>query len=137
MNENIAVLKELIENDNFLKYIGAKVEKMEPGYCKISLEIKDNLKRYGDIINGGVIATLADSAGGCAVLSINEGKDQVTVNLNISYLSAIKSGPVSAEANIIRSGNNMAFAEIQIYDGSGKKCAIATGTWFFRDLKTI
>ncbi|MGC8497189.1 MAG: PaaI family thioesterase [Thermoplasmata archaeon] len=135
MNENIAVLKELMDNDNFLKYLGGKVEKIEPGYCKIVLGFKDNLTRYGNIINGGVIATLADSAGGCAVLTVNDGRDQVTVNLNISYLSAIKSGPVSAEANIIRSGKNVAFAEISIYDGSGKKCATATGTWFFRNIE--
>ncbi len=135
MNEKIEALKELIVNDNFLKYIGAKVEKMEEGYCKISIDFKDNLTRYGNIINGGVIATLADSAGGCAVLSVNDGRDQLTVNLNISYLSAIKSGPVSAEATVLRAGKNIVYAEIDIYDGSKKKCAKAVGTWLFRDVK--
>ncbi len=135
MNEKIEALKELIVNDNFLRYIGAKVERMEEGYCKISIDFKDNLTRYGNIINGGVIATLADSAGGCAVLSVNDGRDQLTVNLNISYLSAIRSGPVSAEATVLRAGKNIVYAEIDIYDGSGKKCAKAVGTWLFRDIK--
>ena len=137
MDERIKALKDLIENDNFIKYIGAKVELMERGHCKLSLAFKDNLTRFGNIINGGVIATLADAAGGCAVLSINDGRDQVTVNLNVLFLSAIKSGPIVAEADIIRAGKNMAFAEINIFDSSGKKCATAIGSWFFRDIKVL
>ena len=125
------VIKRLIEEDPFLKTVGVKVTSLSYGKCKISVEFKDALTRTGGIINGGAIATLADAAGGCAVLTCNEGNDQVTVSLNISFLRPIKKGPITAEAEVTKKGNSLSFADIYIFDGYKSLCATANGLWFF------
>ncbi len=127
-NENI---RQIIENDPFLKRVGVKVLEMKEGYCRISVDFKQELTRSGGILNGGVISTLADAAGGCAVLTANPGKNQVTVELNISFLRPIKTGPVIAEGKVIKTGRSLSFADIRIFDGDKVECATAKGTWFF------
>lgn len=124
-------IKQIIENDPFLKYIGVKVLELKDGYCKLSVVFKHDLTRSGGILNGGAIAGLADAAGGCAVLTANPGKNQVTVDLNLSFLRPIKKGPVVAEARVTKTGKTLSFADIKISDGDKEECAVANGTWFF------
>lgn len=127
----VGVLKEIIENDPFLKMLGIRVEKIQVGSCKLVLNYRDDLTRFGNILNGGVTATLADAAGGCAALSSKLGKNEVTVDLEISYLRTISNGPIIAESSIIKGGENLAFTLTNIYDGNGTLCAIAKGTYFY------
>ncbi len=125
------IIKRLIEEDPFLKNVGIKVMSVSKGRCKIAVEFKEELTRTGGIMNGGAIATLADATGGCAVLTQNEGRNQVTVDLSISFLNPIENGPVIAEGHVTRTGKRLSFAYIEIFDGKGKLCATAHGTWFF------
>jgi acyl-coenzyme A thioesterase PaaI-like protein len=46
------VLKELIENDPFLKVLGIRVEKIERGSCRLSVNFTKELPRFGDVLNG-------------------------------------------------------------------------------------
>ena len=124
-------IKQVIENDPFLDFVGVKILELKEGYCRLSVDLKHELTRSGGIMNGGAISTLADATGGCAVLTANPGRNQVTVNLNISFLMPIKKGPVTAEGKVVKTGKSMSFADIKIFDGDGIECAVASGTWFF------
>ena len=135
MAEKFKFLKELIESDPFLKYVSIHVIEMENGYAKLSMEFRNEITRIGNMVNGGAIATLADAAGGASVLSLMEGKNQVTVTLNIEFLEPIMEGPVVAEARVIRKGKHLVFSEIDIFDGKKKLCAHANGIWFFLNFK--
>ncbi|MEM0097054.1 MAG: PaaI family thioesterase [Conexivisphaerales archaeon] len=127
----VGVLKEFIENDPFLKLLGVRVEKIQAGSCRLSLNYKKELTRFGNILNGGVTAALADAAGGCAALSYNLGKNEVTVDLSVSYLRPISEGKVSAESSILKGGESIAFTITNVYDGKGNLCAVAKGTYFY------
>ncbi|MGC8661049.1 MAG: PaaI family thioesterase [Nitrososphaeria archaeon] len=129
----VGVLKEIIENDPFLKLLGIRVEKIQAGSCKLVLNYRSDLTRFGNILNGGVTATLADAAGGCAALSYNLSKNEVTVDLDVSYLRPISEGPVVAESSIVKSGESLTFTITNIYDGKGNLCAVAKGTYFYLD----
>ncbi len=133
MDDRNLFLKELIESDPFLKYVSIHVMHMKRGYAKLSMDFREEITRIGNMANGGAIATLADAAGGASVLSLMEGKNQVTVNLHIEFLEPVRNGPVIAEAKVIRKGKHLVFSEIYIYDGNGKLCAHANGIWFFVD----
>ncbi len=133
MEEKYEFIKEILERDPFIQYVGIKVLEIGEGYAKVSMDFRREITRYGNIVNGGAIATLADTAGGTSVLSLMTGKNQVTVNLNINYLNAIDNGPVIAEGRVIRKGQHIVFSSIEIYDGKGKLCAHATGSWFLKD----
>ncbi len=82
-------------------------------------------------IHGGWIATLLDSALGCAVhTTLSAGRGYATAELKISYLRPI-SAPFSlvrAEGKVLSVGNKIAFAEGTLFGPDGKKYAHATST---------
>jgi uncharacterized protein (TIGR00369 family) len=82
-------------------------------------------------VHGGVIATLLDSALGCAVQSmLPAGTSYTTLELKVNYLRPIteKTGTVYAEGKIIHVGGRIATAEARLTDAKGKLYAHATTT---------
>ncbi|MBW4332334.1 PaaI family thioesterase [Stakelama sp. CBK3Z-3] len=92
-----------------------------------------DVRAYNPIgtVHGGYAATLLDSACGCAVHSkLDANQAYTTVELKISYLSAItsKTGRLRAEGTVISMGRRVAFAEATLKDERGKLYATATST---------
>jgi uncharacterized protein (TIGR00369 family) len=82
-------------------------------------------------VHGGVMATLLDSALGCAVQSmLPAGTSYTTLELKVNYLRPIttKTGTVYAEGNIIHLGGRIATAEGRLTDVRGKLYAHGTTT---------
>lgn len=82
-------------------------------------------------VHGGVIATLLDSAAGCAVHSVLPvGVGYTSVDLSIKYLRPVTSrtGRISAEGTVIARGARTALAEARLTDARGKLLAHATST---------
>jgi uncharacterized protein (TIGR00369 family) len=82
-------------------------------------------------MHGGVICTLADSAGGCAVLSVlPPGMVAPTQDIKVSFLRPITpdTGAVRAEGRVLHSGRRTALAEVRMTDRAGQLMAHATVT---------
>jgi len=82
-------------------------------------------------IHGGWIATLLDSAVGCAIhTTLPAGRGYTTAELKISYVRALspRTPLVRAEGRIINSGRQVGFAEGRLVGPDGKLYAHATTT---------
>jgi uncharacterized protein (TIGR00369 family) len=82
-------------------------------------------------VHGGVMATLLDSALGCAVQSLlPAGTTYTTLELKVNYLRPVtmKTGTVYAEGKIIHMGGRIATAEARLTDAAGKLYAHGTTT---------
>lgn len=82
-------------------------------------------------VHGGVVATLLDSAMGCAVQSLlPAGTGYTTLEIKINYLRPITSatGTVTCEGTIIHLGGRIATAEARVTDTTGKLYAHGTTT---------
>jgi uncharacterized protein (TIGR00369 family) len=82
-------------------------------------------------VHGGVIATLLDSATGCAVHSVlPAGTGYTSVDLATKYLRpvTIDTGRVTAEGTMISRGSRTALAEARLTDVDGRLLAHATST---------
>jgi uncharacterized protein (TIGR00369 family) len=91
------------------------------------------LQHYNPLgsVHGGFIATLLDSAMGCAVHSLlNAGVHYTTVELKVNYLRALTetSGPIEAEGTVIHKGRTIATADGRLTDVEGRLYAHATTT---------
>jgi uncharacterized protein (TIGR00369 family) len=85
------------------------------------------------VVHGGAIATLVDTALGCAVMSkMPLGSGYTTVELHLNFVRPVttSTGRISCEAVILHSGNRMATAEAKVRDEAGKLYAHATTTCF-------
>jgi uncharacterized protein (TIGR00369 family) len=88
-------------------------------------------------VHGGWIATLLDSALGCAVHSmLPAGKGYTTVELKINILRPVRTetGPVRVEGKIIHIGRQTGVSEARLTDSSGKLLAWASTTCLIFDM---
>ncbi len=82
-------------------------------------------------IHGGYIATLLDSAVGCAVhTTLKQGFGYTTLELKVNYVRALSDavGPVRAEGKVINVSRQVGLAEGRLYDTAGRIYAHATTT---------
>jgi uncharacterized protein (TIGR00369 family) len=82
-------------------------------------------------VHGGWIATVLDSAMGCAVHSIMQaGQGYATVDMSVSLVRAVsaKTGPLRCEGKLIHAGNRIATAEGRLWDEAGTLIAHGSET---------
>jgi uncharacterized protein (TIGR00369 family) len=82
-------------------------------------------------VHGGWIATILDSAVGCAVHStLPAGTGYTTVELKLNYVRAVtaQSGPLRAEGKVVHVGRQLATAEGRLHDARGRLYAHASTT---------
>jgi uncharacterized protein (TIGR00369 family) len=82
-------------------------------------------------VHGGVLATLCDSAMGCAVHSmLPAGTGYTTLELKINYVKpvTVETGEVICRAEVVHLGGRTATAEARVEDASGRVLAHATTT---------
>jgi uncharacterized protein (TIGR00369 family) len=123
------IMEQLVNRDPFVNCVGIKTRILDEGSAESTLNLENKHMRLGNIVNGGVICALVDIAGGTAVLSVSK-RNQVTTNLDINFLYPLSKSPARAVGKVIRKGKNICVVKVEVFDGEGKLCAYATGSWF-------
>ncbi len=83
-------------------------------------------------VHGGFIATLIDSALGCAVLTkMSAGVGVGTVSLSVNFVRKIEvaTGSLVATGTVLHAGRTMLTAECKVADAAGVLYAHGTGTF--------
>lgn len=82
-------------------------------------------------MHGGIVATLVDSAMGCAVATrLPADASFTTLELKTNYVRAITAatGRVYAEGTVVHFGGRIATTEARVFDEHGTMYALATST---------
>jgi uncharacterized protein (TIGR00369 family) len=111
--------------------LGFAITEVEKG--RVVFEAKPGEEHYNPLgtVHGGYLATLLDSALGCAIhSSLKPRLGYTTLELKVNYLRAMSAatGPIKAEGRVVQTGRRAAFAEGQITDANGRVYATATTT---------
>lgn len=78
----------------------------------------------GGILHGGVLMTLADSAGAvCAFLNMPDGARTSTIESKTNFLGAVRSGTVRARSRPLHIGKTTIVVETDVLDESGRLVA--------------
>ena len=105
----------------FNRHLDMRVDLLEHGRCRVRVPFAPHL--VGDpwrpALHGGVLSTLADTAGGLAVFStVDPDKMRVaTVDLRIDYLRPGKLEDVLCDAHVVRVGNRVAVSAMTLHHG--------------------
>lgn len=112
--------------------MGFHLTEAKPGTAVFEGHFGDHLHNPMNTVHGGYLATLLDSALGCAVLSkLPAGLGYTTTQLNVHMLRPLfaDSAPVRCEAEVLHLGRTMATAEARVIGTeNGKLYAHATTT---------
>jgi uncharacterized protein (TIGR00369 family) len=111
-------------------FLGARLGRIEPGSVEVELDVEtDHLNLFGTL-HGGLIATLADTATGLAMLtSLDDGMTHVTTSLSVTFLAPARSGTVTARGRVLKRGRRFGYAEADVVDADGALVARAAATF--------
>jgi acyl-CoA thioesterase len=122
-------IRKMIEDDNFVKFMGIKLLKLEKGYSKVSMSITNDMVNLHNVAHGGAIFTLADVA--FAAAGNSHGHKAVAMSMNINYRSPVKEGMnLIAEASEESIGRKTALYRMIVKTEDGKLIASSQGTVF-------
>ena len=113
------------EKDRFAAFVGIKLVEVKPGYAKANMEITDKHLNAVNIVQGGVIFTLADFAFEAA--SNSYGQVSLGINANISYFQPPKGKILIAEAKEISASKKIASYNVDIFNEDKEIIARFTG----------
>lgn len=107
---------------------GIVIDEVGENYAKVSCRLDGRHLNARGAVMGGVMFTMADFA--FAVASNSGGRAVVSLQNQISYLSAPKGEKLTAEARCIKDGRSTCFYEVTIFDDTGRKAAAVTVSGF-------
>jgi len=82
------------------------------------------------ILQGGYLAIFIDEMFSTAIASVLEaGEWAVTAEVKITYLRALRPGPLSGDGRVIRRTRAIAFMEASIANERGEVAVTASATW--------
>jgi 1,4-dihydroxy-2-naphthoyl-CoA hydrolase len=124
-------LRERISSSNTAKQFGFELTEAEPGRVVMRVRVDARHLQIHGVVHGGVLAALADTAGGLATyMAYPRGMRVATIEMKINYLEAVERGTVEAEACVIRSGRHIAVVDCDVRDENRRLVGKALMTFF-------
>ena len=116
----------------FMGFLGAELSAVGVGSCEILLPFQESLTQQHGFFHGGVLATLADNAGGFAAYSqMAEDEQPLSVEFKINLLAKAVGECLVARGRVIQNGRRIKVSQADVFvqtDGVEERCATALVT---------
>ena len=130
----IALVQAFIPHSPHAKALGITIEEIEADRAVLAMPFKEELVTMGDVVHGGAISTLIDTAATVAAWATDEVPESpsgATVALSINFISAARACDLRAEARVVRRGRKLSFCEVDARDPEGTLVANGIATYTF------
>lgn len=111
----------------FMAHLGVELLDLSPGRCRLRAASDPRLLQQHGYFHGGVMATLADVAGGYAGYSLMGADDTVlTVEFKLNIVAPGEGEALIAAGEVVRSGRTLTITRADVFAVSGgaeKLCA--------------
>jgi acyl-CoA thioesterase len=131
MEHDLDAIRHCFENDRFAASSGMRLLELRPGFAKTSLQVEERHLNNIGTVQGGVIFTLADFAFGAAAKT--GGKVAVAISAHLSFLTAVLSGTLYAEATEVSRSRHLSACVVRVTNDTGELIALFQGTAFIKD----
>jgi uncharacterized protein (TIGR00369 family) len=116
------IMRAFIPASPFAQELGIEIVSLGDDRASLRLPWAPRLATMGDVVHGGAIAALLDTAGMAAAWSDDfepEKTAGATVSMNVSYAAAAVASDLTAEARVVRRGRSLCFCEVHVTDAAG------------------
>ncbi len=122
-----ARVRESFARQHVMRFIGAELVDLQPGYCEIHLPYRPELSQQDGFFHAGIISTIADSAGGYAGYTLMPTDSRLlTVEYKMNLLAPARGERLVARGQVIKNGRTLVIAKADvgaIRDGEETLCA--------------
>jgi uncharacterized protein (TIGR00369 family) len=124
-------LRRRLSESGITHYLGFVLAEATRGRVVITMRVQKKLLQAHGVVHGGVLASLADTAGGLAsYMASPPGTRVATIEMKINYLEAISEGTVKAVAEVVRLGRHTSVVDCDITDSKKRLVGKALMTFF-------
>jgi acyl-CoA thioesterase len=117
----------MMAGDRMSQWLGIEVLEVKPGFCKLSMVVREEMVNGFNIAHGGITYSLADSA--LAFASNSHGKQSVSIETSISHTRPVLVGDqLIAVCHELNSGRTLGIYEVTVKNQSQKTVALFKGT---------
>jgi len=124
-----------------LHLLGMQIVTAESGVGRVSIQIDERLMHPQQIVHGGVIFTLADTAMSMALISVLPvGTPFGTLEAKINFMLPVYKGELLAEGKIVHKGRSTAVLEATVFniiEGGQHTIARILGTFSIARSKSL
>ena len=115
----------------YFRLLGMRFIAVSDGSATFEMPAKTDLYNPNNVVHGGALASLADSAMGFAVFStLAAGESFTTAELHVNFVKAVTadSGTLRSIGRVVHRGQQIAVAEAEILDQQNQLIARASST---------
>ena len=117
----------MFSNDPFSQWMGIEVVESQPGYCKISMKIREEMTNGFGVCHGGITFSLADSV--LAFASNSRGSVSLALENNINFTKKVEIGDtLFAETEELQNGRTIGVYKVHITNQNDELVAEFRGT---------
>ena len=123
-SEFAARVRSSFEAQAYMRLIGARLERVEPGAVDIGLDFRDDLTQQDGFLHAAVVAGIADSACGYAAHTLMPADSRVlSVEFKTNLLRPAKGSCFRAEARVLRAGRTISVvrADVLAFEDPGRE----------------
>ena len=106
-----------------------ELREIEDDRALLALPFREEVVTIGDVVHGGAISALIDTAAMAAAWSAIEFEQPpkgTTVGFTVDFLSAGRGADLLADARVLRRGSTLCFCEVRV-SPAGDEGPVATG----------
>jgi len=132
MSESVSVerarqaVQALYDGDRASRMLGIRIEEVQPGHVRASMEVRPDMTNGHGICHGGLIFALADST--FAFACNTEGVPTVAAAASIDFLAPVRAGDVlTAVATELWRSRRAGLFEVTVTNQEGTRVALFRG----------
>lgn len=122
----------ILQAQGAMRLIGARVTEVDEGVVEMEVDFKPELSQQHGYFHAGIIATLVDTAGGCAgATMMPPGSCVLTVEYKLNTMAPGDGEKLRARAEVIKSGRTLTITQGKVWvmkDGKETLCAMMQQT---------
>ena len=125
---NRELIEGLISGAPLPTLLGIELDSCDKDRAVLKMPFKDELVTIADVVHGGAISALIDTAATGAAWATDELPENMrgtTVALTVNFLAAALAANLTATARVLRRGKSLCFCEVSVTTDDGT--AVATG----------
>ena len=111
------LIRAFLPTSPFAASAGIEIASLEPDDAVLRMPFREGNATMGDLVHGGAIATLIDTAAMCASWSTDEVPDTprgTTITLNVSFVAGARGADLEAHARVAKRGGTICHCEVDV-----------------------
>jgi acyl-CoA thioesterase len=119
---DLETIRQNVNDAGYFRLLDMYIETAQDGIGVVRTHVDARLMHPQQIVHGGVIFTLADTAMSMALMSLLPPGTRIsTIEAKINFLLPVRSGELSAVGTIIHRGRSTAVLEAIVYNTEGEQ----------------